>query len=201
MQVNLIGVRVAEPRNRNQIRKCAFQLRKELGLSHTEYFPIMHILENVLPVIYPEFHIEAVEDHELPGRMAETTPEQYVIRVKESVYTAACNGGAWARMIMAHELGHFLLHDSQSTTFAYVGKDSRLPSDIDPERQADIFAAELLIPMHLIKDLNAHQVSKHFGVSRSAANTQLRYAAKVKRRHEVKHQAKEKRSNSSQSNR
>ena len=191
--MSLISKRVAQPRNRNQIRKYAYQLRKDLGLEQTEYFPIMRILENVLPLLYPEFHIEAVEDKDLPGRMAETTPEQWVIRVRQSVYVAACNGVAWARMIMAHELGHFLFHDSQNTTFAYVEKGSQLPPDVDPERQADIFAAELLIPYHLIKDKNAFQVKKHFGVSQSAAEAQLRQAAKVRKRHDKKSHVKEKR--------
>ena len=191
--MSLISKRVAQPRNRNQIRKYAYQLRKDLGLEQTEYFPIMRILENVLPLLYPEFHIEAVEDKDLPGRMAETTPEQWVIRVRQSVYVAACNGVAWARMIMAHELGHFLFHDAQNTTFAYVEKGCQLPPDVDPERQADIFAAELLIPYHLIKDKNVFQVKKHFGVSQSAAEAQLRQAAKVRKRHDKKSHAKEKR--------
>ncbi len=65
--MNLISTRVALPKNRNQIRKYTFQLRKDLNLHQTEYLPIMHVLENILPLIYPEFHIEAVEDKELPG--------------------------------------------------------------------------------------------------------------------------------------
>lgn len=184
--MGLIGKRIAPSRNRNQIRKDTYQLRKMLNLDQTEFFPIMHVLENILPLIYPDFHIEAVEDNELPGRMAETTPEQWVIRVKQSVYTATCNGDAWARMIMAHELGHFILHSSQNTAFAYVEKGSRLPPDFDPERQADIFAAELLIPYHLIKGKNVYQIKKHFGVSQSAAEAQLRQAAKIRKRHEKK---------------
>lgn len=198
--MSLISKRVAQPKNRNQIRTYTFQLRKDLGLHQTEFFPIMHILENVLPIIYPEFHIEAVSDAELPGRMAETIPEQQVIRAKESVYIAACNGVAWARMIMAHELGHFLLHDPVNTSFAYVEKGSKLPPDIDPERQADIFAAELLVPYHLIKDKNVYQVKKHFGVSQSAAEAQLRQAIKVRNRHDKKHK-KEKRPSQEQLNR
>lgn len=199
--MSLISIRVAESKNRNQIRKYTYQLRKDLGLHQTEYFPIMRVLENILPLIYPEFHLVPVEDSELPGRMAETTPEQWVIRVRQSVYVAACNGVAWARMIMAHELGHFLFHNSQNTTFAYVDKGSRLPPDIDPERQADIFAAELLIPYHLIKDKNIYQVKKHFGVSQSAAEAQLRQAAKVKKRHDKKTHIKEKRPSPEQLNR
>lgn len=199
--MSLISKRIAQSKNRNQIRKDAYQFRKNLGLHQAEYFPIMRILENVLPLVYPDFHIEAVEDNELPGRMAETTPEQSVIRVRLSVYEAACNGVAWARMIMAHELGHFLLHDSQNTTFAYIEKGSRLPPDVDPERQADIFAAELLVPYHLIKDKNVYQVKKHFGVSQSAAEAQLRQAAKVKKRHDKKAHEKEKRPSPEQLNR
>lgn len=198
---NLIGVRIACSKTRNQIRKYAYQLRKDLGLLQIEYFPIMQVLENILPVIDPGFCLEPVEDQDLQGRMAETIPEQKLIRVKESVYQAACAGNAWARMIMAHELGHFLLHNSQSTAYAYVERGSHLPEDIDPERQADIFAAELLIPMHLLGDKNIYQVQKHFGVSKSAAGAQMRHAAKVEKRHKRKAHQKEKRSSQEQLNR
>ncbi len=198
---NLIGVQVAQPKTRYQIRKYTYQLRKDLGLLQIESFPIMQVLEHVLPVIYPGFYVEPVEDSELQGRMAETVPEQGLIRVKESVYQAACAENAWARMIMAHELGHFLLHNSQNTAYAYMEKGSRLPPDVDPERQADIFAAELLIPLHLIGDKNIYQVQKHFGVSRSAARAQMRHLTKVKKRHDRKFHTKEKRSSPQQLNR
>ena len=192
---NLIGVRVAQSMTRNQIRKFTYQLRKELGLLQQERFPIMHILENVMPIIYPGFYINPVEDKELPGRMAETLPEDCMIRVRESVYLAACNGGAWARMIMAHELGHFLFHNTKNTAFAYTEQGCRLPPDIDPERQADIFAAELLIPYHLIGEKNIYQVQKAFGVSRSAAKAQIQHAMKVRKRHADKLHKKEKQPN------
>ena len=78
---------------------------------------------------------------------------------------------------------------------------SRLPPDVDPERQADIFAAELLIPLHLIGDKNIYPVQKHFGVSRSAAKAQMRHASKVKKRHDRKTNTKEKRPSLEQLNR
>ncbi len=198
---DLIGKRVAIPRNRQNIRKEAYRVRQELGFHDKENFPIMHVLENILPVLFPEFNLIPVSDNSLPGRMAETAPERMEIRVKESVYDAACRGDAWARMVMAHELGHFILHNGQSTAFAYVDRNSRLSPDVDPERQADIFAAELLIPIHLIKDMNVYQVQKHFGVSRSAANAQMRQAQKVRRRHSNKSLKKEKRLSQNQLNR
>lgn len=184
--INSAGIRIAQPRSRNKIRKEAFQLRKNLGYDNVDYLPIMVILELVMPIIYPGFCIEVEDDDKLKGRFAETNPEECRIRVRNSVYEAACNGHAWARMIMAHELGHFLFHNSQNTTFAYLERNERLPADIDPERQADIFAAEFLIPIHRIKGKNEYQVSKHFGVSRSAAKNQLKQAQKVAKRHNKK---------------
>lgn len=183
---NSAGIRVAQPKTRNQIRKEAFQMRKILGYDNVDFLPIMVVLELVMPIIYPGFCIEVVDDSKLKGRCAETNPEEFRIRVRNSVYEGACNGNAWARMIMAHELGHFLFHNSQNTTFAYIERGQRLPDDVDPERQADIFAAEFLIPIHRIKGKNEYQVSKHFGVSRSAAKNQLKQAQKVQKRHNKK---------------
>ncbi len=193
--LNSKGIRIVEARTRNQIRKIAYRFRKDLGLDKEEYFPIMRVLECVLPVVYPGFMLEPVEDKELKGRMAETLPEQNVIRVKNSVYEAACQGNWFARMVMAHELGHYFLHDPQNTSYAYLQKGEALPADVDPERQADIFAAELLIPIHLIGNKNVYQVSKHFGVSRKAAGHQMNQALKVEKRHRRKNRVKEKRSN------
>ena len=76
--MSLISKRVAQAKNRNQIRKYTYQLRKDLGLDQTEYFPIMRILENVLPLIYPEFHVEAVEDKELPGQIGRASCRERV---------------------------------------------------------------------------------------------------------------------------
>ena len=183
---NSAGIRVAQSKTRNQIRKEAFQMRRMLGYDNVDFLPIMDVLEFVMPIIYPEFCIEVVDDGKLKGRFAETNPEEFRIRVRNSVYDGACNNNAWARMIMAHELGHFLFHNSQNTTFAYIERGQRLPGDVDPERQADIFAAEFLIPINRIKGKNEYQVSKHFGVSRSAARNQLKQAQKVEKRHNKK---------------
>lgn len=202
---NLSGCRCTEARDRKQIRTITYLLRKDLNLEKTKRFPIMEVLENVMPVLYPEFHLDIVEDCKLQGRMAETCPEQFEIRVKETVYQAACNGNAWARMVMAHELGHFMLHSSHNTMFTCMDRNSKIPPEMDPERQADIFAAELLMPMQLLKEAkyegNLYLIQKHFGVSRSAAKAQLRQAEKVRRRHNRKYDKKEKRLSQNQPNR
>ena len=45
---------------------------------------------------------------------------------------------------------------------------------MDPEWQADEFAAELLAPGYLIKDMSVEDVSDKFGISYQCANIQLR---------------------------
>ena len=75
-------VKLALPRDRNSIRRSTYLLRQKLGLKDTPYFPIVEFLENVLPEIDPTFHIEILEDLELPGVQAEYVPSLNVVRLK-----------------------------------------------------------------------------------------------------------------------
>lgn len=185
MQQNL-GVKVAPPRNRNSIRKDAFKLRQQLKLNKCQYVDIVGVLEFVLPVVDPLFHLAPVIDKELLGRYAETRPAEHAIYVKQSVYDAAVRGGGWARMILAHEFGHYCYHDTASVAYAYMDRNERLNPDVDPERQADIFAAEFLAPSGELKGMTVKQVQDTYGVSTIAARNQLRQANNIVRRHEKK---------------
>lgn len=180
-------VRVVTARNRNSLRKEAYMLRKRFRLEQVKKFPIMEFLELIMPQIEPEFRVIPVEDSELIGRAAETIPAEHIIRVKQSIYDAACKGVFWPRLVMAHELGHYLLHGEESVSYAHLAPGEKIPDDINAERQADIFAAELLAPVHLVDDsANEYLISKHFGVSRSVARIQINQARKVKKRHQLR---------------
>lgn len=186
-----IGVRIAVPRNREAIRRDTYLLRKRLGMTKTKYFPILHFIENVLPQTDPEFNLEVVDDNQLMGRQAETIPEEKTIRVKQSVYDAATEDHWWARLVLAHEVGHYYYHDSKSVRYAKLDITERVPFDFDPERQANVFAAELLAPIHLIKGMSDLAVAKEFGLPRSTAKTQLRVLNKIEAR-QAKKKAKKK---------
>lgn len=179
-------VRTAPEKKRNQLRKEAYLIRKKFGLEKTKLFPIMPFLELVLPQIDSQFALELVEDNELLGRAAETFPEQHLIRVKQSVYDGACLGHYWARSVMAHELGHYLCHSDLTPVYAYPAYGERIPKEIDPEYQADVFAAELLAPVNLIDESSEYLVSKHFGVPKSIARIQMNQSNKVQKRHQKK---------------
>lgn len=180
------GLKLALPRSKNDIRSDTYLLRLKVGLEMTPCFPIVHFLENVLPLTDPQFCLEVVDDVELPGRHAETVPYENTIRVRVSVYEAAVAGFWWARSILAHELGHYYYHDECSVRYAKLDPFQKVPPDFDPERQANVFAAELLAPIHLIKGLSKEAIGKEFGVSYAIAKGQLFAVERVQKRQECK---------------
>lgn len=92
--------------------------------------------------------IDAFSTSRLPRPLVVLTPDR-------------ANDVYWHRFTAAHELGHLLLHSDSA------------PGDQQQEREADIFAAELLTPRDVIRpalpsrlDLNAlTEVSRGWGVS------------------------------------
>lgn len=167
-------------------------LRKKFGFDKVKKFPIMEFLEIIMPQIDPQFMVVPVEDHELPGRAAETIPDDHVIRVKQSVYDAACEDSFMARLIMAHELGHYVLHGEDNVAYAHSAPGESIPNEVNAEWQADIFSMELLAPVHLIDETSEYLVSRHFVVSRGVARGQMNQARRVEKRHQRKHQRKKK---------
>ena len=185
---------MAYPQTREAIRRDTYLLRSKLGLTHTSYFPILSFLENVLPQIDPSFSLEVLDDSDLPGVYAEYIPSINVIRVKNSVYDAAVSGHWLARSTLAHELGHYYYHDEHSVRYAKFDYLEKLPPDFDPERQANIFAAELLAPINLIGGMSKEQIGKEFGVSYALAKRQQLSLIRIRKRQDKKRLAKRKRS-------
>lgn len=185
-------IKIVSSRNRKRLRKEAYMLRMRFGLDKIKKFPVMEFLELIMLQIDEEFMLVPVEDDDLKGRAAETIPAEHMIRVKQSVYDAACQGSYWARTVMAHELGHYVLHGEETVAYAHGAPDERVPDEINAERQADIFAAELLAPVHLVDETSDYLVSKHFGITRGMARSQMNQVRRVQKRHQQKHQRKKK---------
>ena len=176
----------AEPIDRNKIRKDAYMIREKLGLKNQPFFPIMKHLELVLFEIDPLFYVQVVEEHELKGRFAEALPNDHLIRVKRSVYDAACADHPWARIIMAHELAHYMYHPLENMAYAKADRSEQVPVNFNPEYQADMFAAELLMPLNLIKNMRLDQVMRQCAVTKKAAANQLKHANQILNKHNKK---------------
>lgn len=174
---------IASYRDKRSIRKDAFLLRNRLGLDGEFYVPILPILELVLPPIYPKYSFEVVEDRELKGRFAETDLSTGAIRVRESVYSAAEAGNYKARMTLAHELGHFVYHTSDRIQYAQLDTEQPIPINVNPEWQADYFAACFMIPHKLTGHMDEREIASRCGVSFAAARRHIQERTSIKNRH------------------
>jgi len=173
---------VAAPLSRQNIRDYAKYIREIVGLENQLYFPILFLLEMVMPQIDPEFSLEILPKDEMGEYFGLTCPSKHKIILREDVYDGAVNGNGMHRFTVAHEIGHYLLHTNRSVVLARNNPEERIPAYLDPEWQADCFAGELLMPAELIKSMNANEIAFACRVSLAAARTQLRKVLNEKRR-------------------
>lgn len=131
----------------------ALKYRNEFDMQHVELVDIINILEFKLVERFPDFRLVIARDSEMKeDALAE--PLKGRITVRKSVYIAACDGNAEARFVLAHELGHFLLHREKDVP---MHKDPRgavqsirdMKATESVEDQADMFARHFLAPPHL----------------------------------------------------
>ena len=126
------------------------QYRDMFDIKNVEHVDILDILEFKMPKLYPGFKLVIVKDNALDGD-AITNPIENRIYIRETVYVEASKGDPNARMIAAHELGHYLLHRDKNvimhkTKDGYEEKISKLNSTENVESQADMFARHFLAP-------------------------------------------------------
>jgi hypothetical protein len=127
---------------------------------------------------------DIVEDSFLPsGVEASCLPEKRIIYITLSTFRDICNNDERARFTIFHELGHLLL--AHSRTFH---RDAGSPVEMfeNSEWQADQFAAEILMPLDIIRNrgfTTAAELQRQFGVSFQAASYRL---VKLRQKGEIK---------------
>lgn len=112
-------------------------------------------LENILPILIPDFQLEIVPREEMGNKHGETYPSKNLIRIREDVYMNAVEGNGRDRLTIAHEIGHLLLHDDDSIALCRLEPNEKLKPYEDPEWQADAFGGELLASSYLIRGLTS----------------------------------------------
>lgn len=163
---------IASPMRRSEIRDVTIKIRSIFGLHDIPHFPILHALENILPQIMPEAVFEVVESDQMPGMYAEAIPATFSIRVRQDVYTGVCADNPRDRFTLAHELGHLVLHADHR--LQRMAAPINVKAFQDPEWQANAFAGELLMPLHIYRRLKTPEdACTVFGVSRRALEVQL----------------------------
>lgn len=166
---------IAEPLSRRRIRAITYELRKILDLKNEVYFPVIPIIELILPKVLEGFTFEIVDMDELPNEYAVTYPEENKILIREDVYERAIEGIPRDRFTIAHEIGHLILHTDNRIALAREDAEVKIPPYKNPEWQANTFAAELLAPPHIIKDWDAQTIAIECGVSEIVGKIQLEH--------------------------
>ena len=166
------GFRV-NPRSTQEIREVTHSLRDALRIN-TPKFPLSQVIELALPTVVEDFVCDVREDFEMKRLYgtnieAMTTPDKWLIELMASTYDNLCKEQGRARFTVAHELGHLFLHQKESPQFARASS-SLIQAYENSEWQANTFAAELLMPLHIACNCtSAEEISEVFAVSKEAA--------------------------------
>ena len=153
---------VVTPRSKTHIEKIALELLERHLPDCVEDpgpVPIARYAEFLLPTILPiEFgvdgflppSVEAITVPAQPDRMAQ-------LLLSEQTYAAPGRHFSRARFTTAHEVGHAHLHLVEVTVDLAHGRlvglcrTGAIPFDQNPERQANQFAAALLMPASAVR--------------------------------------------------
>ncbi|QND65032.1 hypothetical protein HB777_14815 [Mesorhizobium loti] len=184
------------------IKKEADQLAsrwKYVNKGSVESVDILDLIEFKLELFAPGFSLAIISSNDMMKilgassdkdiSLAFTSLSEKIIYVTENLYEDAYNGDGWARILLAHELGHAVLHSDYSnrtahfnfkyTNIAHSIDELRIrgiPLYRDPERQADIFATCLMAPDYLIEGCSSALVlSKKAKIDMSSASTRLKF--------------------------
>lgn len=164
--------RVAPPLTVREVERVAEDARAAIGLAGSKRVPIAKVLEHILPTLIDGYEFRVEESRKLGKAEAVTDGFRPIITFGAAAYNDLLRDKPRARMTGAHEIGHLLMHTGR-TGFAFLRKrDARL----DPEKQADIFAAAFLMPAIEFKAMKSiRQAMDHFGVSKGAALCRARH--------------------------
>lgn len=141
---------IREGLNSRDMAEAAEKYRNQFDVVDVELVDIVAILEFKLPESFPGFKLRIKPVSSMKD-FAVSEPHHNRITVREDIYDNACEGDAFCRFTLAHELGHFLLHSGNSRTLhkspeKYEAKISNMNSIESAEKQADMFARHFLAP-------------------------------------------------------
>ena len=162
----------APPLSWASIESKAWSIRETFGLHEKLFFPVMAFLESVLSDKLEFVSLDVWPDAKCEGAEGYTCQKGEYIILPESVYRQAWDNMPRARFTVAHELGHLFLHAGRP--LPRIQTTQRVAPFRDPEKQADRFAASLLMPWPHFRGIESrHEVVDLFGVSNQAA--EIRY--------------------------
>ncbi len=168
---------IARPLSTNDIISFVKIIRKSFNLHKKLDFPVITFVEKILPEIDPQFNYDYLPQNQMPDKYAYYDNCQNIMVIREDVYDAACNNDGRARFTIAHEIGHYFLHQD-GVKLCRMATNEKVVAYLDPEWQANTFASELLMPRHLIAGMSPSEISTCCKTSFQAASIAYEKAKK-----------------------
>jgi len=95
-----------------RVAELALDARKKLGVAHYFTFNIVKLIRTLVGETFGklgELHLDIFEDN--PDRLAYVSFNPLMLHVDREIWELAGLGDPKSRFILAHELGHLLMHD------------------------------------------------------------------------------------------
>lgn len=163
---------IVSPRSMKDIRRTVKEIKRLLGIEGLLKGPVLFIFETILPTMFPDYKFLIVPKDELEkGQYAYTSHFEKVVKIREDVYEEAYSGIPRALFTIAHELGHFFLHEGEGYAFNRI--ETTVPAYMRAEWQANYFAAEFLMSSDLILGMSVEEISLKCNTSIESANIHL----------------------------
>lgn len=158
------------------LQKIALEIRNNL-VSLNQSIDIIKVVEYILPQIIANFSLLVLEDEEwnIEGVEAITVSRdgQVYLIIPEQTYRDARIGRGRARFTIAHEVGHVVLHSTETIKLARDKRENYgTEKECSTEWQANIFAAELLCPSNQVKNMKIMEIQQTYVVSKKLAEVQ-----------------------------
>lgn len=136
----------------------------QLGQGRVAMAPL---LELVLPDLIPDYQFLVVPDAEMRGAEGHTDISRPIVRMSQTTYDELLEDDPRARFTAAHELGHLLMHSGSNIRYA---RSARRDRQVDPEWQANMFAACFLMPEEAFRQAHTiEEAMSRFGVGYKSA--------------------------------
>jgi len=153
-------------RARDEIGLIAQVVRQKCNALDHPRFPIVEVVEAIV-----QDGFEVLEHGDIGSNYGLTYPDANRMLIRKDTYDAACDGKGWAREVMAHELGHLILHRGIPLPFASKEAEEQKHSILgDSEWQANTFAELLLAPLEVIRGIaDTSEIASLCGISQETA--------------------------------
>lgn len=157
---------IAAPKGKKEISSIAVRTRYILGFGD-DYVPnIIGILENELQKIFPDYYmaVENLGNDERGNQIsAHTEFDPHRIVLTDRTYSDLFKQDPVARFTGAHEIGHLMMHEGATVNRA-MNSEVKYQNNpkLSAEWQANFFAANFLMPEHIVRNFASPQELAEF---------------------------------------